>query len=295
MAIDLIIDTDRMRELADKLKQGRALIEEAIGDLRKALRDPWDIPERKTINEVLDVSMKWLGKINDALEQIERCLLHHSKWFDHLLDVHAANERELAEDIKASDGGRLSTHVPSGPGQEDVGITSGNDPNADYYQNVIDNSRGWDASGGWDTVGATFPNERPDFNSVYYTGENPTGRQRAYGKEGRHGPDSIDCCFYARARAMEVNGWTKTYGTYTKDESIEAIKAGNRVVRFDTGRGDEMHFVFVEGYDPNTDTVYFSDANMGGSPATDGQLKSRSLDDFLNYFPKGRYRYTEIP
>ena len=156
-------------------------------------------------------------------------------------------------------------------------------------------SGGWDASGGWDSVGDSFPNKRPDFNSVYYNGDNPTVRQRAYGKEGRHGADSIDCCFYARARAMEVNGWTKTYGTYTKDYSTDAIKAGNRVVRFDTGRGSEMHFVFVEHYDPSTDTVYFSDSNMGGSPATDGSLKSRSFSDFLNYFPNGRYVYTENP
>ena len=156
-------------------------------------------------------------------------------------------------------------------------------------------SGGWDASGGWDSVGDSFPNKRPDLSSVYYSGENPEGRQLAYGKEGRHGTDSIDCCFYARARAMEVNGWTKTYGTYTKDYSADAIKAGNRVVRFDTGRGSEMHFVFVEHYDEATDTVYFSDSNMGGSPATDGSLKSRSFSEFLNYFPNGRYVYTENP
>ena len=94
---------------------------------------------------------------------------------------------------------------------------------------------------------------------------------------------------------MEVNGWTHTYGTFTNDSSTEAFKAGNRVVMFYTGRGSETHFVFVEHYDAATDTVYFSDSNMGGSPATDGSLKSRSFSDFLNYFPNGRYDHTENP
>lgn len=176
--------------------------------------------------------------------------------------------------------------------------------NSGYTEAVNTPAGGWDASGGWDTVGSDFPHQKPDLSSMYYRGDNPEGIQLAFGKVGRHGDDSIDCCFYARSRAMECRGWTKTYGSYTRDYDVDAIKNGDRVVRFNTGnyytdkngvRQPEMHFVYVEAYDSNTDTVYFSDANMGGSPQTDGSLKSRTLNDFLNYFPKGSYQYAEIP
>ena len=78
------------------------------------------------------------------------------------------------------------------------------------------------------------------------------------------------------------------------DRDVEAIKAGENVVCFRTGNGNEEHYVYVEAYDAQTDTVYFSDSNMNGSPQTDGSLKSRSFSDFLNYFPKGSYKYVEL-
>ena len=293
MAVNLIIDTEYMRDVANKVKQANGKIMTATSNLLLAQHKGMDdIPEREFINETLEVAIKWLsfilaywtGPITSALNEM-------AAEFDSLVE----NYTEIENDVKEGKGSQQNTYVPNDQNQNQTTVSESDDPNSNFYQNVINNSGGWDASGGWDTVGATFPNKRPDLNSVYYTGNDPVGRQRAYGKEGRHGSDSIDCCFYARARAMEVTGWTQTYGTYTKDYTTEAIKTGNRVVRFDTGNGSEMHFVFVEHYDPKTDTVYFSDSNMSGSPATDGQIKSKSFDDFLNYFPKGRYAYTENP
>ena len=158
----------------------------------------------------------------------------------------------------------------------------------------VNNNGGWDASGGWDTVGDSFPHNPPDLNSIYYDGSNPEGKQLAYHKRGDHGVNSMDCCFYARSRAMEVRGWTKTYGTYTTTDDLNAIKNGDRVVRFDKANGG-MHFVYVEAYDPNTDTVYFSDANMGGSPATDGRLKSINFNEFSKYISNAKGVYVEIP
>ena len=290
----LEINTDYMRELAGKFKNASDILEDAIVYLNKAIYTG-DISERRQINEVLDVAKKRLKDMKENLDKFKSIMEYYAEKYDGLINEYSKSPDQVAEKISNANGDRSGTYVPNDSGRSQTTVADNNNPNSDFYHGVINNSGGWDASGGWDSVGATFPNKRPDFNSVYYTGENPTGRQLAYGKEGRHGASSVDCCFYARARAMEVNGWTKTYGTYTKDESTEAIKAGNRVVRFDTGRGDEMHFVFVEHYDPSTDTVYFSDSNMGGSPATDGQLKSKSFNDFLNYFPNGRYAYTENP
>lgn len=159
-----------------------------------------------------------------------------------------------------------------------------------YHSPNIVPEGGWDASGGWDTVGDTFPHKRPDLSSSFYD-RSSCAKQLSSRVTGDHGSDSIDCCFYARSRAMEVRGWTQTYGTFSWDTSVDAIKTGDRVVCFNTKNGN--HFVYVETYDANTDTVYFSDANMGGSPATDGRLQSKSLNDFLTYC--GTYHHTEIP
>ena len=160
--------------------------------------------------------------------------------------------------------------------------------NSGYTEAVSTHAGGWDASGSWDTVGDSFPTQKPNLNSEYYKA---TGKQHALGKVGDHGADSIDCCFYARARSMERRGVSEYTFPPKVDRNIEAIKAGENVVCFDTGDGGE-HYVYVEAYDPNTDTVYFSDANMSGSPQTDGSLKSKSFSDFLNY--SGSYKYVEL-
>ena len=150
---------------------------------------------------------------------------------------------------------------------------------------------GWDASGGWDTVGNDFPTQRPDLNSTYYRGDSPTTIQHSLGHYGQAG--HIDCCFYARSRAMERNGWTKTYGTFTPIADPELIKIGDRVVRFDKPGGGN-HFVYVEAYDAATDTVYFSDANMTGHE--DGLLQSMSFSDFQHFGSYGwAYGATECP
>ena len=165
--------------------------------------------------------------------------------------------------------------------------------NSGYTEAINSPAGGWDASGGWDTVGDSFPNQKPDLDSIYYRGDNPEGIQRVYHKEGKGHPGHIDCCFYARSRAMERNGWTQTYGSFTPVKDPELLKVGDRVVRFDLPDGGN-HFVYVETYDATTDTVYFSDANMTNHE--DGLLQSMSFDDFKHFGNYGwSFGATELP
>ena len=150
---------------------------------------------------------------------------------------------------------------------------------------------GWDASGSWNTVGSDFPHNPPNLDSMYYRGDSPTTIQRSYGKYGQTG--HIDCCFYARSRAMECRGWTQTYGTFTADPNPEELKTGDRVVRFDLPDGGN-HFVYVEAYDAATDTVYFSDANMRSHE--DGLLQTMSFSEFKHFGSYGwSFGATECP
>ena len=127
-----------------------------------------------------------------------------------------------------------------------------------------------------------IPNNPPNMNSTYYRKDNPQGIQKAYGANGKNG--CIDCCFYARSRAMERHGWNSyQYNIFNPSTSIEAIKGGDCVVWFHHGtNGSKTHAVYVEYYDAANDIVYFSDANMG-SPKDDGKLKSMSFSDFQTY------------
>ena len=218
---------------------------------------------------------------------------HNYEWKEEELARFAESlgERGNAAATGTSTSGNAGTSTGNSQNQthEATNNNTVRDPSPEPTTNT---AGGWDASGSWDTVGDSFPTQRPDLNSEYYSGSNPQGKQHALGKEGRHGSDSIDCCFYARARSMERRGVSEYTFPPKVDRSVDAIKAGEGVVCFNTGSGE--HYVYVEAYDPNTDTVYFSDANMNGSPQTDGSLKSRSFNDFLNYFPKGSYKYVEL-
>ncbi|MBR0076065.1 MAG: hypothetical protein IJP96_09955 [Synergistaceae bacterium] len=197
--------------------------------------------------------------------------------------------------------GNSGTNANGNSGSTGTIGTAGNTASSNTSESTQDNSYtpsagttgGWDASGGWDTVGDDFPNPRPNLDSIYYRGDNPEGIQRAYHKYGKGHPGHIDCCFYARSRAMERNGWTQTYGTFTQNTDPEAIKIGDRVVRFDLPNGGN-HFVYVEKYDPTTDTVYFSDANMTNHE--DGLLQSMSFNEFKTFGNYGwSYGCTECP
>ena len=175
-----------------------------------------------------------------------------------------------------------------------VNTTSTNNNVSDTQDNstpTVAAAGGWDASGGWDTVGNDFPTQRPDLNSAYYRGDSPKTIQRSYGQYGQAG--HIDCCFYARSRAMECRGWTQTYGTFTANPNPEELKAGDRVVGFDKPDGSN-HFVYVEAYDAATDTVYFSDANMRSHE--DGLLQTMSFSEFKHFGNYGwSFGATECP
>lgn len=129
-------------------------------------------------------------------------------------------------------------------------------------------------------IGGTSTGEW-NYNSPNISSYGSADGARAYGKLGKHGLDSVDCCYYARWRTAEVNGWdsypTLDNCTY---EGPDALKDGNRIVWFRYGANNaKTHAVYVENYDATTNTVYYSEANMGGQ---DGILKSASYDEFLN-------------
>lgn len=149
---------------------------------------------------------------------------------------------------------------------------------------------GWDTSNGWNSIGSTFPNDPPDTSSEYYRKNNPEGIQRASGFSGNNG--CLDCCFYARSRAMERHGWDSyKYDISNPTDDPEAIKNGDCVAWFHHGaNGTRTHAVYVEYYDQATDTVFFTDANMG-NPANDGKLQSMSFSDFQTFGNKQGWRF----
>lgn len=298
------IVTDAMLDRANKIAQDSSNILEK----QNMVTDIFKNMERSFSGKIPSLMTQHMVGMEKEYQTMNGMLTNYKDFLEDSANNYDWKEEELARFVESLGG--TGNNNNSGNASSSTGISSDSSGTTGTTSSVADSNSssdsygGWDASGGWDTVGENFPHKRPDFSASCYDGSNPTGKQLAYGKVGRHGPNSIDCCFYARARAMECRGWTQTYGSYTRDTSIEAIKNGDRVVRFNTGnyytdkngvRQPEMHFVYVEAYDPSTDTVYFSDSNMDGSPQTDGSLKSKSLNDFLNYFPKGSYQYTEIP
>lgn len=132
---------------------------------------------------------------------------------------------------------------------------------------------GWDVSGGWDTVGATFPTSRPDLDSHYYKISH--GSLHASRRNGdRSG--KIDCVYYARARAMEVNG-LDTCPRFPAAGSSTEIRS-NSVAYFHDSNGKLAHAVYIEHYDTATRTVWFSEGNWGSDP--DGELKCLSFEEF---------------
>jgi hypothetical protein len=91
---------------------------------------------------------------------------------------------------------------------------------------------------------------------------------------------------------MERHGWDSyQYNISNPTSNPEAIKAGDCVVWFHHGvNGTKTHAVYVEYYDPNTDTIFFSDANMG-NPANDGKLQSMSFSDFQTFGNKEGWHF----
>lgn len=130
----------------------------------------------------------------------------------------------------------------------------------------------------------------PDLNSSYYdkTGNLKTNTKNfpAHSEYNSSNMDHMNCVHYARGRYMEVNNLDGTY-PYSINRVIrdpEYVKNGNCVVRL------QGHSVYVENYDAATDTVWYSDSNWGTD--TDGKIKSKSFDDFINNF-KGGFQYAE--
>lgn len=156
---------------------------------------------------------------------------------------------------------------------------------------------GWDVSGGWDTVEPSFPNGRPDLNSKYYEDvrdkDNKNKQLNNVGKYWANG--HIDCCFYARSRAMEVNGWDQLPSRdflHSNQNGEEALKNGNCLVWFRKDNdNDHTHVVYVEHYDSETNTVYFSDANMDHA---DGLLQALPYDEFLHLNNNMHFSSTEV-
>lgn len=138
---------------------------------------------------------------------------------------------------------------------------------------------GWDASGSWDTVGPSFPNRRPDINSDAYNISVSKVRVNTRTLINKNdNKEHINCPYYARARFLEVNQLDQyPYDIYNTDGNPEAIKASNCVVWFSGSSGP--HAVYVEYYDEQNNTVYFSDSNV--SSHEDGKLQAMSYDNFL--------------
>ena len=133
----------------------------------------------------------------------------------------------------------------------------------------------------------TAPGGSPDFDSGAYDvnipGVNKYIKHQWYVDRGKtgyeydsNGVKHINCLYYARARAMEANGLSE-YQSYPNSGTSTEIRS-NSVAYFHNSDGSFSHAVYVERYDPETQTVYFTEGNWGTDP--DGQMKECSLEKF---------------
>lgn len=282
------IVTDAMLDRANKIGQNTSNILEK----QNMVTDLFKNMGRSFSGKIPSLMTQHMLAMDKEYQTMNGILTNYKNFLEDAAHNYEWKEEELARMAESLGGTGRNSGTTSGStgvttGSSTTGTTGTSNPtnnptNNSGYEEVINTppTGGWDASGGWDTVGDSFPNQRPDLDSIYYRGDNPEIIQRSYYKYDTDHPGHIDCCFYARSRAMERNGWTQTYGTFTSVQDPELLKVGDRVVRFDRPGGGN-HFVYVETYDASTDTVYFSDANMTSHP--DGLLQSMSFDDFKHF------------
>jgi len=136
------------------------------------------------------------------------------------------------------------------------------------------------------TSGYANGNE-PDFSSEYY---NKYVRATQYfAANSQYNSDNVqhmNCVYYARARAMEVNGLEEC--PVFPDSGTSTHIRENSVAWYHKPDGGR-HAVYVENvqYDEsgNPQRVWFSDSNMKGQ--NDGTLHEMSYDDFLSYEGRG--------
>ncbi|MBQ3647080.1 MAG: hypothetical protein II960_10885, partial [Synergistaceae bacterium] len=124
-----------------------------------------------------------LTKYRDFLEYSA----HNYEWKEDELANFAATLGNPGANANSASSSAGATGTTGATSNTSTSTTSGNTQDNSYIPSA-GTTGGWDASGGWDTVGDDFPNPRPDFGSTYY--EN-SGKQHALGKQGRHGADSI--------------------------------------------------------------------------------------------------------
>lgn len=128
------------------------------------------------------------------------------------------------------------------------------------------------------------PQITPDIaNSPYYhrsEGEVNVNQRMLYNEYAKE--NRVNCVYYARARAMEVNGWDEYPATTTGSE----LRSGS-IAWFKTPYGD--HAVYVENVDPTTGTVCYSDSNMARHP--DGEINYTTIDDFRSLYDYSLVNY----
>ena len=149
---------------------------------------------------------------------------------------------------------------------------------------------GWNTSSGWNSVEPSFPHSRPVLDSGYYNLD-PNDNLHCLRHNGDY-TGSIDCFYYARARAMEVNQLGADDYPWPEHHEVGGAEGmrSNSIAYFDEipSNPHNMHAVYIEHYDADTQTVYYSEGNF---TPPDGELKQSSLDDFLG---RSRNRKREL-
>jgi hypothetical protein len=139
----------------------------------------------------------------------------------------------------------------------------------------------------------TAPGGKPDLNDWYYAQETIGGAGMRVG-DGINPIDGklhLNCVYYARARAMQVN-WMTEWKDGSPGENIETIRP-NSIAKFDGPNGH--HEVFIESveYDSNNQpvNVTFSEGNWGnGHP--DPHIDTISWKEFKHRDGKAFTSYT---